>query len=150
MQETERHGTVSQARSLRVRTKRVWETNRAGAFETARRPFATSKSNDNTTQMSVLIVGNKSLSSYKCAAKLGPSDSLITYLSWVCLCCLNCCLLGPNIPGATATESHKRAKKALDAAQHVFSSASTDKKQNKKKGEGNIRITPRPRHQSLF
>lgn len=81
--------------------------------------------------MSVPIVGNKSLSSNECAAKLGPSDSLITSLSWVCLCCLNCCLPGPNIPRATvarATESHKRAKKALDPTQHVSSCAPPDKK----------------------
>lgn len=81
--------------------------------------------------MSVPFVGNKSLSTYECAAKLGPSDSLITSLSWVCLCCLNCCLLGPNIPRATvatATESHKHAKEALDPTQHVSSCAQPNKK----------------------
>lgn len=65
--------------------------------------------------MSVPFVDNKSLSAYKCAAKLGPSDSLITSFSWVCLCCLNCCLLGPNITRATvatATGSHRLTKEA--------------------------------------
>lgn len=102
--------------------------------------------------MSVPIVGNKSLSSYECAAKLGPSDSLITSLSWVCLCCLNCCLLGLNIPRATvatATESHKRAKKALDPTQHVFLICATRQKgQAQRAGSAPVRSIyaspPRP------
>lgn len=107
--------------------------------------LATSKLNDNTTQMSVPIVRNKSLSSYKCAAKLGPSDSLITSLSWVCLCCLNCCLLGPNIPHATvatATESHKRAKKAFGS----YSACLLIRTARQKGPSPAGRLSPRPVH----
>ena len=91
----------------RIRTNNAWiecegkgvcEKNGAGVFQTEEHPSPRAMLNDNTTQMSVPIVGNKSLSSYDCATKLGPSDSLITSLSWVCLGCLNGCLLGPNHP----------------------------------------------------
>lgn len=51
--------------------KRVWSTE--------------TRQNDNTTQMSVAIVDNKSTSSLECASTPGPSDSLITTLSRVCL-----------------------------------------------------------------
>lgn len=47
----------------------------SGSLWNSETSLATSKLNDNTTQMSVPIVGNKSLSSYECVAKLGPSDS---------------------------------------------------------------------------
>lgn len=132
----ERRGTgfaqKKKTHRLCVRVKECVRRHGAGVFENRGTSFATSKLNDNTTQMSVPIVGNKSLSSYDCAAKLGPSDSLITSLSWVCLCCLNCCLLGPNIPPlatvARETESHNRAEKALDPTQHVSSSAPPDRK----------------------
>lgn len=85
--------------------KRTVEKNRAAVSETS---IATSKLNDNTTQMSVPTVGNKSLSSYEYATKLGPSDSLITSLSWVCLCCLNWCLLGPIIPPCHCCHSNRK------------------------------------------
>ena len=126
----------------RIRTNNAWiecegkgvcEKNGAGVFQTEEHPSPRAMLNDNTTQMSVPIVGNKSLSSYDCATKLGPSDSLITSLSWVCLCCPNCCLPGPTTPPPPATvagetESHNRAEKALDPTQHVSSSAPPDRK----------------------
>lgn len=103
--------------------------------------------------MSVPIVGNNNNNKGRAATseqpKLGPSDSLITSLSWVCLCCLNCCLLGsphnppprpprkhppPRTTVATATESHKCAKKALDPAQRVSSCAPWDKKKSGEEG----------------
>lgn len=77
--------------------------------------MATSKLNDNATQMSVPTAGNKSRSSYEYATKLGPSDSLITSLSWVCLCSLNWCLLGPIIPPCHCCRSNRKpqARKRL-------------------------------------
>lgn len=60
-----------------------------------------------------LLCRTKSLNSYECAAKLGPSDSLITSLSWVCLCCLNCCRLGPNIPPVPLLPRQQKATRAL-------------------------------------
>lgn len=113
----ERRGTgfaqKKKTHRLCLRVKECVRRHGAGVFENRGTSFATSKLNDNTTQMSVPIVGNKSLSSYDCAAKLGPSDSLITSLSWVCLCCLNCCLLGPNIPPLPPLPGKQKATTAL-------------------------------------
>lgn len=74
------------------------------------------------TQMSVPVVGNKSTNSYECAAMPGPSDLLITCLSWICLSpkLLPARTWCPQVPLLLRQQkSHNRTGAALDVKQHV-------------------------------